>query len=83
MGEAALQTPVKKEGQEVMQALRSRDSPVDHGEAGCPPAAHRSTQGRNYPHAAYSRAGRCALQGAVTLWRAHTGAVFLGVPVAL
>lgn len=53
MREAALETPVKKEGQEVLQALRSRDSPADNGEVGCPPAAYRSTQWRSYPHAAY------------------------------
>lgn len=44
---------MKKEGQEVLQALRSRDSPADNGEVGCPPAAYRSTQWRSYPHAAY------------------------------
>ena len=34
----------KKEGEEVLQAPEQRDSPAargeDHGEAGCPPAAH-------------------------------------------
>ena len=58
------QTPrsVKKEGEEVLQAPEQRDSPAargeDHGEAGCPSAAHGG------PHAA---AGGCPKEAA-TLW---------------
>jgi len=58
----------------------SRDSPADcgkdHGEAGCPTAAHRGPQWRRYPRAAHgrphTRAGRCPKE-AVTPWRAHAG----------
>lgn len=47
MRETALQTPRKME--EVFQTLEQRVSPAahaeDHGEAGCPSAAHKGSSG--------------------------------------
>ena len=83
MRETTLQTPrsVKKEGEEVLQAPEQRDSPAargeDHGEAGCPPAAHGGPRWSRYPPAAcggpHAGAGGCPKE-AVTLWKAHAGA---------
>ena len=80
VGEPTLQTPrsVKKEGEELLQAL---DSPAahgeDHGEAGFAPAARGGPWWSRSPPAAHGRpcawAGGCPKE-AVTPWRARAGA---------